>query len=168
MKRIELSRGIWLNTLSNYCATITSSLPNATPNWRIAYFGFSKWTDATSFVAYIKRKYNVRCEAFSPKSKIDGKLRAMRLTTQFEVKVWNLSKEEVRLLWTELEGHTITFTPASSRPLLTLYLNGQRVVSILPGEQDYAKEFAATLKDLPHARAREAIANRFLIAAVAA
>ena len=158
MQKIQLSPGILMHNLSLRFCTITSTLPNAAPDWRIAYFGFDKWNQATKFVARVKRLRDVRCEA----------RKSQRLGTDYEVKVWSLDRTEARHLWCELEGHTITFMPAPGKPLLTLYLNGQRVVSILPGEQDYATEFAATLSGLPHAEAREKLANRFLILANAA
>lgn len=159
MQKIQLSPGIWQHSLSLRFCTITSTLAGALPDWRIAYYGFDQWKDATKFVFRVKRlRANIRCEARHSK----------RLGTKFEVKVWDLTKEEARLLWSELEGHTITFLPAPGRPLLALYLNGQRVVSILPGEQNYAMEFAATLAGLTHAAAREKIANRFLISSNAA
>lgn len=153
MQKVRLSPGIFMHNLSPRFCTITSTLPNAAPDWRIAYFGFDKWNQAIKFVARVKRLRDVRCEA----------RKSQRLGTPYEVKVWGLDREESRLLWCELEGHTITFAPAQNKPLLTLFLNGQRVVSILPGEQNYAMEFAATLSGLPHVEAREKIANRFLI-----
>ena len=158
MQKIKLSPGIFMHSMSPKFSTITSTLPNAAPDWRIAYFGFDKWNLATKFVFRVKRLRDVRCEA----------RKSQRLKTPYEVKVWSLTREEAQSLWCEIEGHTITFMPALGRPLLNLYLNGQRVVSILPCEQNYAMEFAATLSGLPHADAREKIANRFLIAAVAA
>ena len=147
-----------MHSMSPKFGTITSTLPNAAPDWRISYFGFDKWNLATKFVFRVKRLRDVRCEA----------RKSQRLETPYEVKVWSLTREEAQSLWCEIEGHTITFMPAPGRPLLTLYLNGQRVVSILPCEQDYAMEFASGLKDLTHVEARQKIANRFLIAATAA
>ena len=147
-----------MHSMSPKFGTITSTLPNAAPDWRISYFGFEKWNLATKFVFRVKRLKDVRCEA----------RKSQRLGTPYEVKVWSLTREEAQSLWCEIEGHTITFMPALGRPLLNLYLNGQRVVSILPCEQNYAMEFAVTLKGLPHVEARVAIANRFLILANAA
>ena len=147
-----------MHSMSPKFGTITSTLPNAAPDWRISYFGFEKWNLATKFVFRVKRLKDVRCEA----------RKSQRLGTPYEVKVWSLTREEAQSLWCEIEGHTITFMPAPGSGLLNLYLNGQRVVSIIPGERDYAIEFAAGLKGLTHADARQKIANRFLIAAVAA
>ena len=147
-----------MHNMSPRFGTITSTLTNAAPDWRISYYGFEKWNQAIKFVARVKRLRDVRCEA----------RKSQRLKTPYEVKVWSLTREEAQHLWCEVEGHTITFMPAQNKPLLTLFLNGQRVVSILPGERDYATEFAATLSGLPHAEAREKLANRFLILANAA
>ena len=158
MQKVKLSTGIFMHSMSPRFGTITSTLINAAPDWRISYFGFDKWNQATKFVFRVKRLRDVRCEA----------RKSQRLGTDYEVKVWSLTREEAQRLWCELEGHTITFLPAPGRPLLNLYLNGQRVVSILPCEQDYAMEFAVTLKGLSHNDARQKIANRFLILANAA
>ena len=63
MQRIELSKGIHFNQLSDASrtggvrvCTITSSLSHAAPDWRIAYLGFERWSDATRFVFRLKEE----------------------------------------------------------------------------------------------------------------
>lgn len=153
MQRQELAKGIWLNQLSARLCTITSTLPNAAPDWRVSYFGFDKWHEATRFVFRLKRlRDTVRCEA----------RKAQRLSTPYEVKVWTLSKEEVQLLWSELEGHALTFRPSNRGTVIDLCLNGQRVIGIHPTDKEYAEEFVQRLHGLSHTLARRAIVDRFL------
>lgn len=161
MHKEQIAPGIWLNQLSDRVCTITSKLPNASPDWRISYFGFDKWTDATSFVAHIKRMYDVKCEARKSK----------RLTTKFEVKVWSLTKQEVIALRLRLEGHTLitkeSHTNGDGTIVYDVYLNNQRVIKVHENQMTRLKEVASTLTG-SHDDARQVLCREFLFAEVKA
>lgn len=161
MQRIELSKGIWFNELSPRCATITSTLPNAAPDWRVSYFGFDKWTDATKFVARLKRLRNdIKAEA----------RKQNRLSTKYEVKVWSLTRDDVRLLKAELEGNEIETRENRVNPdgtlLYDVYLNRLRVITIHENQINRLKAMNDQLVSLSHRDAREQLVNEFLFANV--
>lgn len=163
MEKTEISPGIWFNRLSPRCATLTSKLPNGRPGWRVAYFGFSKWTDATKFVTVVKKmRCDLKVEARKEVKRLIGCKYEVKITIPKDSKVEYPTKVEVARLRAEIEGCTIT-TAVSKKSDVThvVYINNIEVIrvhlALLPSIERWQEE----IKGLSYDEARKVLTHEY-------
>lgn len=123
-KHYSVGDGFVAHELSPRVLTITSKLPNAVPDWRVAYFGFERRCEGTAFLMPLAKQLSDKHG--------DGQhcllRRSQRLSTPWEVKVKHLSKPQVLRLKADIEGvHIIRFIPIEKSVLVNVVVNGTTV-----------------------------------------